>query len=235
MAGVSDGARPQPLVQGTELIELRPHLSSGPIRTLRVYKSLVAMELARQSAAPTARYSCGRGVPFPTGLVAAANRDGQRLTPGVLGFLGLREVLAGELAELGVGLGFGGRDDPQVQERSRAATGGEPAEASRLERREQRFLGKATAAHHALVAGGDGGRVTEDDIERADRITPRITSEVAQAQQIACETALSPVCHQETSNAGRFSVVSAPEAPLPNAQPALRIYRNHPEHLLGKP
>lgn len=45
----------------------------------------------------------------------------QRLTPGVLGFLGLREVLAGELAELGVGFGLGGRDDPQVQERSRAA------------------------------------------------------------------------------------------------------------------
>jgi hypothetical protein len=77
-------------------------------------------------------------------------------------------VLACQVAELGVGLGLGGRDDPQVQERSRAAAGGEPAEARRLERREQGFLGKATAAHHALVTGGDRGRVTEDDVERAD-------------------------------------------------------------------
>ena len=58
---------------------------------------------------------------------------------------GLREVLAGQLAELGVGLGFGGRDDPQVNAWSRAAAGGEPAEARRLERREQRFRGNNEA------------------------------------------------------------------------------------------
>jgi hypothetical protein len=62
-------------------------------------------------------------------------------------------VLAGELAELGVGLGLGGRDDPQVQERSRAATGGEPAETRRVERRELDFLDKSRGASHTQKEG----------------------------------------------------------------------------------
>lgn len=81
--------------------------------------------------------------------LAAASCVVQSLTPGVLGFLGLREVLAGQLAELGVGLGLGGHKYPLLKENNRLTRFLNEEETERL----RTALGQSENQHLSAIVG----------------------------------------------------------------------------------